>query len=311
MAVSRSVLMSTVVIAAACVLLTLSSCNDLGGGSNVDGPPRNTTPVVLEATQPGAAVVADERAVLDYSNASEGYICVMSKLEDITVKVLVNVAGTQYQYTIDSGGYYITIPLSQGSGTYAVGVWQNISGDQYSAVFSQNIDVQLSDVYTPFLYPSQYVSFAAGDGAVKLSQELATGSVTDVDVLNKTYKWVCENITYDTEKAVVLLTASGYLPDNTNTINSQTGICFDYAVLTVSMLRAQQVPAMLVIGYADAAYHAWIEVHCVENGTVSSYDFNGQEWERMDPTFDAAARGTLDLSAVIGNGTNYQPLLYY
>ncbi|MDR1087741.1 MAG: transglutaminase-like domain-containing protein [Coriobacteriales bacterium] len=298
--------------AALVAVLTLASCGGVGadgGGSHEEGPPRDTTPAVLEVSQPGTAVVADDKAVLDYSNASDGYICVMSNLPDVKVKVLVEVAGAQYQYTINDPGSYITIPLSQNSGSYSVGVWENLTGDSYAAVFSQNIDVALSDEFKPFLYPNQFVDFAAGDEATKLSQQLADGSVTDVDALNKIYDWVSENISYDTAKATTV--ASGYLPDNTETIDNLKGICFDYAVLTASMLRAQRVPAKLVIGYAGTAYHAWMEVYCEDTGTVLGYTFNGDEWERMDPTFDAATGGLNDLTAVIGDGNNYQPMFYY
>jgi len=254
-------------------------------------------------------VYADGSAILDYSNAAQGYISVMSYLPGIVVKVLVDIGNVQYQYTINDAYDYIVIPLSEGSGYYQVGVWQNIVDDQYSAVFAYDIDVLITDEFTPFLHPSQFVSFAQGDASTALSQELAAGTVTDVDVINNIYHWVCENIEYDVDKATTV--ASGYLPNNTDTINSGTGICFDYAVLTASMLRAQRVPAKLVIGYAGTAYHAWMEVYSVEQGAVFGYFFNGTEWVRMDPTFDAAAHGAIDLAHVIGDGTNYQPIFYY
>ena len=307
--VRRQVTLAALLAAVVILTLTLVSCDNNRGGSNVEGPPRSTIPVVLEVSQPGTATVADSRAVLDYSNAKDGYVCVMSNLPDITVKVLVNIMDTEYQYTIDAPGTYITIPLSEGDGSYSVGVWQNVSGNYYAAVFSQTIDVVLDDEFRPFLYSNQYVNFALDDEATAMSQQVVEGSVTDVDALNNIYLWVCENFDYDREKAASV--APGYLPDNTSTINEKKGICFDYAVLTASMLRAQRIPAKLVIGYADTAYHAWMEVYCVETGTVIRYAFNGDEWVRMDPTFDAANDGRNDLLSVIGNGTNYHPMLYY
>ena len=305
------------VVAGMLLLLLLTSCSEIGGGgssggggSNVEGPPRDTTPLVLEPTQPGIAVMADDRAVLDYSNAADGYICVMSYLPGVVVKVLVDVSGAQYQYTIYDSGYYITIPLSEGSKSYSVGVFQNVSGNEYSPIFSQNIDVALNDDFKPFLYPSEFVNFAAGDTATNLSQSLSEGAVTDVDAINSIYRWVASNIEYDMDKATTV--ASGYLPNNTNTINSGQGICFDYAVLTASMLRAQRVPAKLVVGYAGTAYHAWMEIYSEEAGSVMRYTFNGNQWvERVDPTFDAAAEGAGSLAAVIGDGTNYEPMFYY
>jgi transglutaminase-like putative cysteine protease len=234
---------------------------------------------------------------------------VLSKLNATKVKVLVDINGAQYQYTITQSDSYITIPLSQGNGTYNVGVWENISGDSYAAVFAQSIDVALSDEFKPFLYPNQFVDFAAGDQSTELSQSLSTGSVTDVDTLNKLYEYVIDNISYDTEKAVTV--ASGYLPNNSATLDSKKGICFDYAVLTASMLRAQRIPSQLVIGYAGKAYHAWIEVYCIDTGKVLSYSFDGNSWQRMDPTFDSANKGSINLADYIGDGNSYQPLFYY
>ena len=293
--------------------VALAGCSNNAGtpmGSTNPGNVRNTAPVVLQPTQPGTAVIDNDKATLDYSNTSEGYISVLSKLSGVKVKVLVNVDGSQYQYTIDNGGTYIVIPLSCGDKDYSVGVWENIAGDQYAAVFSQDITVTIPDKNKPFLYPSQYVNFASGDETTKLSQQYADGATSDVEALNGIYKYVIENISYDHNKAATV--QPGYLPNNTNTINTKTGICFDYAVLTAAMLREQQIPAQLVIGYSDTAYHAWIKVYCVDTGKVlAEYDFNGSEWERMDPTFDAASKGAQDLSSLIGDGTNYQPMFYY
>jgi len=311
----RLVLLFAALVVAAFALLALASCQIGGGagggtGSNVEGPPRDTTPVVLQVSQPGVAVVANDSAVLDYSNASDGYICVMSHLQGIIVKVLVEqVGGMQYQYTIYSPGAYITIPLSEGDGIYSVGVWRNVFDDQYTPVFAQDIEVILTDGFTPFLYPSEFVNFALGDTSTNLSQDLATGSVTDVDAINNIYRWVSSNVVYDMEKATTV--APGYLPNNNNTISTGTGICFDYAVLAASMLRAQRVPAKLVIGYAGTAYHAWMEVYSEETGRVLGYTFDGNRWVLMDPTFDAAAAGTVDLSSVIGDGQHYQAMFYY
>ena len=298
-------------------VLSLSSCGGVsnaigggsgGGGSNVEGPPRDTTPVVREVSQPGTAVVADERAVLDFSNAADGYICALSNL-DVVVKVLVDFKDVKYQYTISSPGSFIVIPLSEGTGTYSVGVWQHVTGDSYAAVFSQVIDAVITDEFSPFLYPNQFVNFTAGDPTTAMSQQLSEGSVTDVDAINNMYKWIADNFEYDMEKATTV--ASGYLPNNTETLSSMTGICFDVAVLTASMLRAQRIPAQLVVGFSGPAYHAWIEVYAVDTGSVLRYTFRGNEWVEMDPTFDAAAANAPALASVIGDGNSRQPMLRY
>jgi transglutaminase-like putative cysteine protease len=279
-------------------------------GETNPGVLRSATPHVLEVSTPGEFVIDDERATMDYSNISEGYFCVRSKLGATKIKVLVNINDSQYQYTIQNTPDFVTIPLSEGNGNYAVGVWENVTDDKYAAVFSCELDVQLSDEFKPYLYPNQFVDFQQGDAAAQLSEKLATGATSDIEAINGIYSWVVENVSYDEEKAVTV--ASGYLPNNKDTISSQTGICFDYAVLTASMLRAQGIPAKLVIGYAGAAYHAWIEVYGTDTGKIiAGYMFDGQQWVRMDPTFNAASGGMADLSSTIGDGENYQPLFYY
>jgi transglutaminase-like putative cysteine protease len=298
-------------------MICLSGCGVLGGGGTEigttnPGKVRDTTPVVRETTQPGIAVVDTEKALMDYSNASDGYISVLSKLDGIKVKVLVKVDGSQYQYTIENSGYYITVPLSCGSKVYSVGVYENIEAgtDKYASIFAQDLDVAIADEFSPFLYPSQYVNYAKGDASTQLSQQYSTGATSDVEALNSIYKYVVENIVYDYDKAATV--QPGYLPNNTDTINTKTGICFDFAVLTVAMLRVQNIPAQLVVGYSDTAYHAWIKVYSSDNGNViGQYEFKGSEWVRMDPTFDAANKGLQNLSGLIGNGTNYQPMFYY
>ena len=52
-----------------------------------------------------------------------------------------------------------------------------------------------------------------------------------------------------------------YLPDVDSTLSEKKGICFDFAALMCCMLRSQGIPTQLVIGYADACYHAWNRVY--------------------------------------------------
>jgi hypothetical protein len=52
------------------------------------------------------------------------------------------------------------------------------------------------------------------------------------------------------------------------------------------MLRSQNIPCKLVVGYAGSAYHAWISVWSPDSGWISgAIFFNGIEWQLMDPTF--------------------------
>ncbi|MDR2196792.1 MAG: transglutaminase-like domain-containing protein [Coriobacteriales bacterium] len=293
-------------------MLLLASCSgQASSGSQTSGAPRDNAPVVLAVEQPGSATTGDENAILDYSNASEGYVCAASRLDDTLVKVLVDAPdGTQYQYSIKQEDSYITIPLSAGSGTYLMGVYEHVTGETYAALFSQEISVEIADENRPFLYPNQYVDFAAGDQSVQLGQQVTDGAFTEVDAADDIYMWVVENISYDYDKAAEV--QPGYLPNNDDTLAAGKGICFDFASLTASMMRSQRLPTKLEIGYAGEAYHAWIEVYTADQGTIRrEIEFVGNSWVRLDPTFDSAGRGTGSITQIIGDGSSYQTMFSY
>jgi transglutaminase-like putative cysteine protease len=275
------------------------------------GNPRDNTPQVRIAEQPGVAVQADGRAVLDYSNASSGYVCALSYLDGVKVKVLVDAPdGNRYQYTINSSGSYITIPLSMGNGTYSIGVYENLYDDKYAPIFLQDVGVELTDEFGPFLYPNPFVEFSTDDATVQLSQEVTTNATSDVEAVDQIYMYVVQNFSYDYPKADSV--APGYMPNNDDMLASGEGICFDFASLTASMMRAQRLPTKLDVGYCGQAYHAWIEVYTEDQGWVrKKIQFSGDSWVRMDPTFDSANQGKGDIERVIGDGKNYQPIFFY
>ena len=63
---------------------------------------------------------------------------------------------------------------------------------------------------------------------------------TDLDVVTGIYHFAVDNIAYDDEKARNV--KSGYLPDIDETLETRTGICFDYAALMTCMLRTREYP---------------------------------------------------------------------
>ena len=275
------------------------------------GHPRDNTPYVLLPEQPGVLIAGNERTVvLDYSNTSMGYICAQSFLEAKTVVLLDAPDGSRYQFTIPSNGRYTTIPFTVGDGTYHIGVYENISGNEYIGLFSLSVQVALEDELAPFLYSNPYVSFVDGDDAVRLSKSVAENATSDVETVEQIYLYIVQNITYDFDKAATV--APGYLPDNSNTLRTQDGICFDFASLAAAMMRAQRLPTKLDIGYCGEAYHAWIEVYTVEKGWIrKKIEFPGDSFVIMDPTFDSASKGKGDISKIVGDGKNYRPMFYY
>ena len=140
---------------------------------------------------------------------------------------------------------YEVFPLSEGSGSYQVKVFENIQGNQYSQAFSQSIDANITNQFGPFLYPNQYVNFNSASAAVQTGAAVAAGAADQIGVVTDIYNYVISNVTYDTAKASSV--QSGYLPNVDVVLAQKKGICFDYAALMTAMLRSQDIPTKLVV----------------------------------------------------------------
>lgn len=244
---------------------------------------RDNTPVVLTGQADGTVTYGSEGVTIDASHISEGYI--MVSYTGTNEKVKLQITGPdEVVYTYDLHGDYETFPLTAGSGSYTVGVFENIEGTSYSTLFTQTIDVKIDDEFGPYLYANQYVNFNGDSKVVEKAEELSKPCNDDLEVIEQVYNYMISNFTYDYDKAESV--QSGYLPDVDEVFEAQTGICFDYAAVMAAMLRSQRIPTRLEVGYAGDVYHAWISTYIEEQGWVNGIiQFDGKNWELMDPTF--------------------------
>ena len=244
---------------------------------------RDNTPVVLTGQADGTVTYGSEGVTIDASHISEGYI--MVSYTGTNEKVKLQITGPdEVVYTYDLHGDYETFPLTAGSGSYTVGVFENIEGTSYSTLFTQTIDVKIDDEFGPYLYANQYVNFNGDSKVVEKAEELSKPCNDDLEAIEQVYNYMISNFTYDYDKAESV--QSGYLPDVDEVFEAQTGICFDYAAVMAAMLRSQRIPTRLEVGYAGDVYHAWISTYIEEQGWVNGIiQFDGKNWELMDPTF--------------------------
>lgn len=244
---------------------------------------RDNTPVVLTGQADGTVTYGSEGVTIDASHMSEGYI--MVSYTGTNEKVKLQITGPdEVVYTYDLHGDYETFPLTAGSGSYTVGVFENIEGTSYSTLFTQTIDVKIDDEFGPYLYANQYVNFNGDSKVVEKAEKLSKPCNDDLEVIEQVYNYMISNFTYDYDKAESV--QSGYLPDVDEVFEAQTGICFDYAAVMAAMLRSQRIPTRLEVGYAGDVYHAWISTYIEEQGWVNGIiQFDGKNWELMDPTF--------------------------
>lgn len=269
---------------------------------------RDNTPFCLIPVASGFTVYSNALASIDASNAAEGYIMVNYKGTNPKVKLQITGSnGVTYTYNLHGG--YETFPLSSGDGSYKIAVYENVTGNQYSTALSQTIKVTITNIFGPNLYPNQYVNFNLGSQVVSQAMLLAESCNTDLEVVTKIYNYVTSTITYDHNKASSV--QSGYTPNVDEIMVSGTGICLDYAAVMASMLRSQNIPTRLEVGYAGEAYHAWISTYITDVGWVNGIiEFDGVSWSLMDPTFAANSSETA-LKNFIGNGSNYKTKYIY
>lgn len=296
--------LSYLLIAIFCLLLWGCSGSSSASRKEHSGPPRDSTPKVLTPSADGVTVYQNDLASIDASNTSQGYVMVKYNGTNEKVKLRITCPDQScYTYLISDRGAYDTFPLTAGNGSYALQVLENVAGDTYTVSLAQSINVSIEDEFLPFLYPNQYVNFHTDSKAVSKGSDLAKDTYSDLDVVQNIYNYVIKNISYDTEKAQNV--SYGYVPDIDDTLSSKKGICFDYAALMTSMLRSQNIPTKLEVGYSGDAYHAWISTYIDDKGWVDDIiQFNGNTWQIMDPTL-AATNDSAAVKKYVGDGSHY------
>ena len=259
---------------------------------------------VLVPSADGKVTTGGDPLLLDFSNADQGYFMGVLKADK---KVNIQVIGPDnitYKYFLDTPNQYTAFPFTAGDGTYIILAFENVTGNQYASLFSYTLTVELESEFLPFLYPNQFVNFNEDNEAVSLVAELSADADSDLDALAAVFEYVTANISYDSEKLSNI--RDGYLPDIDDTLRTKSGICFDYAALTVAMLRSLSIPARLDIGYSGKVYHAWVTVYIESVGWVErAIEFNGDEWKLIDPTFVSTADDKDAVMDYIGDGENY------
>ena len=263
-------------------------------------PPQTepSPPYIITPTADGVKVYSNDDALIDASNSSQGYLMIrLKKAMSGSYRILVNADDINVRYTFQlnsSGNYEVT---SAGKGT---------------VMFKQSLSVSVADSFLPFLTPNQFCMYDAGSSCVALSSKLCGGNKDTIAKTAAIYDYVINNISY---VSTAENGANGYIPVPDTVLANKSGICFDYASLMAAMLRSQKIPTKVVVGYAGDIYHAWISVYVDGSGWIDGYIyFDGNSWNRMDPTFAASAKDDADYKNTvdfISNGSNYSVMYYY
>lgn len=264
---------------------------------------RDNTPVCLVPVADGTVIYGNDFVSVDASHTEEGYFMAAYNGDSSIVKLqLIGPDYMTYTYDLYNTEYEV-FPLSAGDGVYQLGVYENVEGNQYATIFSEQLSVTITNPMGAFLYPNQYVKFNESSQVVSEAAQVVAQAHDDLEAINYVYNYVVANITYDYDKAANV--QSGYVPNVDEILSAKTGICLDYAAVMASMLRSQQIPTRLEVGYAGDAYHAWISTYVENQGWINGLiQFDGKNWSIMDPTF-AANSSEDSLERFIGEGDNY------
>lgn len=267
-------------------------------------------PEVRTVSSPGTEVFTCGSGSIDYSNAAEGYISVTYTGGSDSAKLRMICGEQTYDHDIALGkaDYF---PLSCGSGSYTLQLYEHAEGKMYSLLIDKTVKLNVASETEMFLLPNHYVMFDKGSAAVAKSAELCAGKSGTVEKLAAVFTWLTDNVTYDKELAKTV--RSGYCPDPDRTLAAKKGICFDYASLLCAMMRAQGVPTRLVVGYAATdIYHAWNEVYTEETGWITpQLLLKSKGYNIVDATFYASAADKGKISDYISNAGNYSAIYYY
>ena len=165
-----------------------------------------------------------------------------------------------------------------------------VNNSRKISLLSVNPSFPYSDKFPDSIMP--YLSFdnvIDGSSAVKSkANEIVSGVSDYLSVILAVSEWVHDNVNY----SLVEPFKSGVIGAS-STLNSKRGVCDEYAVLAISLLRSVGIPARYVTGYSygnvlglsDFGPHAWVEAYVPGFG-----------WLSLDPTY--GEHGWLDASHI-------------
>ncbi|WP_124067579.1 transglutaminase-like domain-containing protein [Clostridium sp. E02] len=259
----------------------------------------------------GTVIYKNNDVLIDASNTNQGYVMIKYTGDSKLIRIqVIKEGGETYNYILNNRSSYEIFPLTEHSGTYTVRVLEQVRGNQYGLKVSQSLNVTLGNEFEPFLYPNKYVNFSPDSRVVKKGAELASQASDPVGIVTNIYNYVVTNITYD--DALASSVQTDYIPDLDRTLTEQKGICFDYAAVMTAMLRSQNIPTKLVVGYTGSVYHAWVSIYLDGQGWVDNIIyFDGNVWKLMDPTYASSGGNDPKVKEYISNSSNYKAKFTY
>jgi len=212
----------------------------------------------------------------------EGKITLTGETARSLIKIIVIKDETQrwYDVKLEDGKFNEEIWFIDGIGEYQVSVLVHKEGRRYT--FGPTVHVQNTVDVNRFLVPTLHVE-SNNEKIITLAKEITKDSRTDIEKAKSIYDWVTANIVYDYKKYIRQIN-NNY--DNVygalNTLETKTGVCYDYAALVAALGRASGLQVKMIKGNFKSTYrnelHAWNEIYISEE----------DKWITVDSTFGAS-----------------------
>lgn len=266
---------------------------------------------ISHVDSPGTLAEKTDTAVIDYSNASCGYISASYSGKSARAKLRIVSGGVTCDHDLAVTGEAEYFPLMQGSGDYRIQIYEQLDGKMYSCALDLSAKLTVNDEVEMYLHPNRYSMFDENSACVKKASEICGGAEDDIEKIAAVFGYITDNVTYDYDLAATV--QSGYIPDPDAVLACKEGICFDYASLFAAMCRSMGIPTRLVIGYAATdIYHAWNEVYTEETGWITpELLLDEKGYNIVDATFYASASDKDYIAEYISDNGNYASVYRY
>ena len=230
---------------------------------------------------------------IDVSTVEEGYFTVFYEADaELKMKVGVTVHGDTMYYDYIPGNE-ATYSLTEGDGRYTITLYRNISGTTYKQVASEKVSVKMENELAPYLISTTEITFSAEDAVGLKAAELCEGITNDADKIVAIHNYIAENFRYNFVFAAAVRSGAikTYVPNTSEALAEQRGVCYDFSALFAAMCRSQGIPCAMAKGYTDTGYHAWNMVYL------------NNEWIAVDLTVAVSYKlcHAADLSACVAS----------
>lgn len=255
--------------------------------------------MVIMAFMRANSIYASEYVAIETDNAESGFITIYYNKPLLNKKPNVFIYCNDKLYLYNIATTETNLPLQLGDGEYRILIRDYIERT-YQVVAEETLIISGLSEKEVYINSIQMIDYNNNKNIIDEINLLFTDAKNDKEKCEILYNHIISNYSYSHKKAETI--KSGYLPDLHEFTKSKKGICYDFASLFAAVLRSNNIPTKLVMGYRDdniGKYHAWNEV--LIDG----------DWLTIDTTTDAQLVQAGKSVTMVNDGSIFQAVRVY